>query len=140
MSRQAIKIAVLYTLFAALSTGINIFCQMLSVWIYQGGYKVELSILVGTLSGLPLRYLLEKKYIFQFISKNIQHDGKLFILYSFMGVFTTLIFWLTEYAFHLVFLTDEMRYIGAILGLSVGYYVKYQLDKRFVFVKSGLDI
>jgi len=140
MSRQAIKIAVLYTLFAALSTGINIFCQMLSVWIYQGVYKVELSILVGTLSGLPLRYLLEKKYIFQFISKNIQHDGKLFILYSFMGVFTTLIFWLTEYAFHLVFLTDEMRYIGAILGLSVGYYVKYQLDKRFVFIKTGVGI
>jgi positive regulator of sigma E activity len=57
-----------------------------------------------------------------------------------MGVFTTLIFWLTEYAFHLVFLTDEMRYIGAILGLSVGYYVKYQLDKRFVFIKTGVGI
>ena len=140
MARQAIKIAVLYSLFGALSTGINIFCQMLSIWIYKGPYSIEFSIVIGTLSGLPLRYVLEKKFIFQYNSQNIQHDGKLFVLYSFMGVFTTLIFWLTEYAFHLIFLTDGMRYVGAILGLSLGYYVKYQLDKRFVFVKSSLDI
>jgi hypothetical protein len=138
MARQAIKIAVLYSLFAALSTGINIVSQMLSIWTYRGPYSIELSIIVGTLSGLPLRYVLEKKFIFQYSSQNIQHDGKLFVLYSFMGVFTTLIFWLTEYAFHLMFLTDNMRYVGAILGLSLGYYVKYQLDKRYVFIKTGM--
>jgi putative flippase GtrA len=137
MTKSATKIAVLYSLFAGLSTVVNIGSQMLSMLIYSGAYAVEISIFIGTLAGLPLRYFLEKRYIFSFESKNIKHDGQLFILYSFMGVFTTAIFWGTEYAFHLIFITDVMRYIGGVLGLSIGYYVKYQLDKRFVFVNKS---
>jgi putative flippase GtrA len=137
MTKSATKIAVLYSLFAGLSTVVNIGSQMLSMLIYSGAYAVEISIFMGTLAGLPLRYFLEKRYIFSFESKNIKHDGQLFILYSFMGVFTTAIFWGTEYAFHLIFTTDVMRYIGGILGLSIGYYIKYQLDKRFVFVNKS---
>jgi putative flippase GtrA len=137
MTKSATKIAVLYSLFAGLSTVVNIGSQMLSMLIYSGAYAVEISIFIGTLAGLPLRYFLEKRYIFSFESKDIKHDGQLFILYSFMGVFTTAIFWGTEYAFHLIFTTDVMRYIGGVLGLSIGYYIKYQLDKRFVFVNKS---
>jgi putative flippase GtrA len=137
MTKSATKIAVLYSLFAGLSTVVNIGSQMLSMLIYSGAYAVEISIFMGTLAGLPLRYFLEKRYIFSFESKNIKHDGQLFILYSFMGVFTTAIFWGTEYAFHLIFTTDVMRYIGGVLGLTIGYYIKYQLDKRFVFVNKS---
>ena len=136
MTKAATKIAVLYTLFAVLSTVINIGFQMLSIWIYEGPLSVEISILVGTAMGLPLRYFLEKRYIFNFTSKNLVHDGKLFVFYSAMGVITTLIFWGTEYAFHLVYDTDLMRYLGGIIGLSIGFYVKYQLDKKYVFVNS----
>lgn len=136
MRKKAAKIAVLYTLFAVLSTAINIGSQMLSIWIYEGPLSVEISILVGTAMGLPLRYFLEKRYIFNFTSKNLVHDGKLFVFYSAMGVITTLIFWGTEYAFHLVYDTDLMRYLGGIIGLSIGFYVKYQLDKKYVFVNS----
>ena len=139
MTKSATKIAVLYSLFAGLSTVVNIGSQMLSMLIYSGGYAVEISIFIGTLAGLPLRYFLEKRYIFSFQSKNIKHDGRLFILYSFMGVFTTAIFWGTEYAFHLIFTTDVIRYIGGVLGLSIGYYIKYQLDKRFVFVDKSTN-
>ena len=138
MRKKAAKIAVLYALFAVLSTAINIGSQMLSIWIYKGPLSVEISILVGTAMGLPLRYFLEKRYIFNFKSKNLAHDGKLFIFYSTMGVITTLIFWGTEYAFHLVYDTDLMRYFGGIIGLSIGFYVKYQLDKKYVFV-NGFD-
>jgi len=137
MTKSVTKIAVLYSLFAGLSTVVNIGSQMLSMLIYSGAYAVEISIFIGTLAGLPLRYFLEKRYIFSFESKNIKHDGQLFILYSFMGVFTTAIFWGTEYAFHLIFTTDVMRYMGGVLGLSIGYYIKYQLDKRFVFVNKS---
>lgn len=136
MAKSATKIAVLYSLFAGLSTVVNIVSQMLSMLIYSGIYGVEISIFVGTLAGLPLRYFLEKRYIFSFQSKNIKHDGQLFILYSFMGVFTTGILWETEYAFHLIFAGDFMRYVGGVLGLTFGYYIKYQLDKRFVFVNK----
>jgi len=137
MTKTATRIAVLYTLFAVLSTVINIGSQMLSIWVYEGPFSVEISILVGTAMGLPLRYFLEKRYIFNFTSKNLVHDGKLFVFYSAMGVITTLIFWGTEYAFHLIYDTDFMRYLGGVIGLSVGFYVKYQLDKKYVFVNSS---
>jgi putative flippase GtrA len=137
MMRTATEIAVLYTLFAVLSTAINIGSQMLSIWIYEGAFSIEISILVSTAIGLPLRYFLEKRYIFNFTSKNLVHDGKLFVFYSAMGVITTLIFWGTEYAFHLIYDTDFMRYLGGAIGLSIGFYVKYQLDKKYVFVNSS---
>ena len=137
MTKKAARIAVLYTLFAMLSTAINIASQMLSIWVYKGPFSIEISILVGTVMGLPLRYFLEKRYIFNFTSKNLVHDGKLFVFYSAMGVITTLIFWGTEYAFHLIYDTDFMRYLGGIIGLSIGFYVKYQLDKKYVFVNSA---
>jgi len=137
MTKTATKIAVLYTLFAVLSTAINIGSQILSIWIYKGPLSVEISILVGTVMGLPLRYFLEKRYIFNFTSKNLVHDGKLFVFYSAMGVITTLIFWGTEYTVHLIYDTDFMRYLGGVFGLSIGFYVKYQLDKKYVFVNSS---
>jgi putative flippase GtrA len=137
MTKTAARIAVLYTLFAVVSTAINIGSQMLSIWVYTGPFSVEVSILVGTAMGLPLRYFLEKRYIFDFTSQSLTHDGKLFIIYSAMGVITTLIFWGTEYAFHLIYDTDFMRYFGGIVGLSIGFYIKYQLDKKYVFVSSS---
>ena len=140
MEPTAAKIVMLYTLFAVLSTVINIGSQMLSILVYNGYYFVEVSILVGTGAGLPLRYFLEKRYIFNFKSQSLAHDGKLFVFYSAMGVITTLIFWGTEYAFHLIYDTDLMRYAGGIVGLAVGFYVKYQLDKKYVFVKSLSEV
>jgi putative flippase GtrA len=140
MALTAVRIAVLYTLFAVLSTVINIGSQMLSIWAYKGPHSVEISILVGTAAGLPLRYFLEKRYIFNFKSQNLRHDGKLFVFYSAMGVITTLIFWGTEYAFHLIYDVDFMRYIGGVIGLAVGFYFKYQLDKKYVFVSRNSEV
>ena len=140
MALTAVKITVLYTLFAVFSIVINISSQMLSTWAYKDAYSVEVSILVGTAAGLPLRYFLEKRYIFNFKSQNLKHDGKLFVFYSAMGVISTLIFWGTEYAFHLIYDTDFMRYFGGVIGLAVGFYVKYQLDKKYVFVNSVSEV
>ncbi len=127
-------LAFLYSIFAALATMANLGAQALFVWLYQGPYAIQLSILVGTATGLPIKYVLEKRHIFDFQSEGLAHDGKLFFLYSFMGIFTTALFWGVEYAFHWMFGTDAMRYLGGALGLTVGYVIKYHLDKRFVFV------
>jgi putative flippase GtrA len=140
VTKTVVGITVLYTLFAAFSTIVNIAFQMLSTWLYKGPNAVEVSIFIGTAAGLPFRYLLEKRYIFAFKSNNIKHDGQIFLLYSFMGVFTTAIFWGVEYAFHLFFVTDAMRYVGGVIGLSIGFYVKYQLDKKFVFISGGKQV
>ena len=126
----------MYALVSALAISANILTQAVVIWIYSGVYAVELSMLAGTAAGLPIKYVLEKKYVFYFKSKNLGHDTKLFILYGLMGVFTTAIFWGVELTFHCFFGTDTMRYLGGAIGLTVGSYFKYHLDKRFVFKRE----
>jgi putative flippase GtrA len=137
MQKSPLTIAVVYIILATLSTLINIGTQILSIWAYKGLYSIEISILTGTATGLPLRYVLEKRYIFFFKSESLSHDGRLFALYSFMSIFTTAIFWFTEYSFHLIFAAESMRYLGGVIGLAIVFYIKYRLDKKFVFVTDN---
>jgi len=134
--KNAARLAMLYAFFAALATASNLGSQAVVIWAYQGNFAVEISILVGTGIGLPIKYLLDKRYIFRFATKDLAHDSWLFILFTLMGVATTLLFWGTEYAFHLLFDTATMRYLGGAIGLILGYIIKYQLDKRYVFVSK----
>lgn len=133
MTRTAIRIALIYIAVSCISTGINIGSQVITIWMHQGLYDVQLSVLVGTAVGIPVKYILEKKYVFDFKTDNLGHDTRLFILYGFMGVFTTAVFWGIEFSFHHLFDTDVMRYLGGAIGLTIGSYIKYHLDKRFVF-------
>ena len=134
IAKSSAGITALYTLAAVFTSAINICLQMATNCVYTGPLAIETSIFIGTVAVLPIRYLFDKRYIFAFQSKSIKHNGQLFLLYSFMGVITTGIFWAIEYAFHLIFLTDAMRYIGGAIGLSVSFCIKYQLDKNFVFI------
>jgi len=130
------KIALMYTIFAVFATVANIASQEISITIYQGPLAIMLSIFVGTAVGLVLKYWLDKRYIFQYQTQTIQQGSKTFTLYTIMGVFTTFIFWGFELAFDAIYGTKEMRYLGGVIGLAIGYYVKYQLDKRYVFKSS----
>lgn len=131
--KSAARIALAYTLVSAFATVANIGTQALVIWLYIGAYAIEISVLLGTAVGFPIKYVLEKKYVFYFKAENLGHDTRLFILYGVMGVFTTAIFWGIEFAFHHLFGTDAMRYLGGAIGLAVGSFIKYHLDKRFVF-------
>ncbi len=91
---------------------------------------------LGTLVGLILKYVLDREYIFSYRVKNRKDDIGKFILYSLMGVFTTLIFWAFEVGFDVMYDATYAKYIGATVGLSIGYLTKYHLDKRFVFQKT----
>ncbi len=132
-------LALKYALFAAVATLANLASQDVSIRLYNGTLGLYVSIAVGTLVGLAVKYVLDKKYIFYHKAKNAVDDGRMFVLYTLMGVFTTLIFWASEIGFEFAFGTKTMRYIGATLGLLVGYITKYQLDKRFVFKKGAGD-
>ena len=123
-----------YAVFAAIAIACNFGVQLLVISIYSGDFSIPLSILFGTLAGLPVKYLLDKRYIFRFVAKNLKHDTKLFVLYSVLAVVTTLIFWIAELSFQAIFNSEVMRFVGGALGLTVGYVVKYALDKRFVFI------
>lgn len=133
------KLASIYALLAALATICNIAAQDAFLLVYSGPYDIFLSVLAGTAAGLIVKYVLDKRYIFRFKADNMAHDGRIFVLYSLMGVFTTAIFWGFELTFHLMLQTDAMRYLGGAIGLAIGYLVKYELDKRFVF-RTGESI
>ena len=131
--RAAARIALIYAVVSATATVCNLLTQALSMWLYNGAHAIAISVLAGTASGLPVKYALEKRFVFLFKADGLAHDTRLFMLYGFMGVFTTAVFWGVEYAFHVLFGSDVMRYVGGALGLTLGSWTKYHLDKRFVF-------
>lgn len=131
MSRT--ELAVRYAFFAVLSTLANLAAQRLSLWIHDGMFSLFLALCFGTGVGLVVKYVLDKHWIFGDLSQGAANHAKKFSLYTLMGVFTTAIFWGSETAFWMIWRTDLAREAGAVLGLTVGYVVKYQLDKRFVF-------
>lgn len=132
------RIAFLYTIIAIVAILVNILFQAMIIQIYSGLHAVKLSVLIGTIAGLPVKFFLEKIYIFNFKSKSLAHDGRIFMLYIFMSIFTTALFWLVEYIFHTLYGSHEMRYLGGAIGLIIGNIIKYFLDKRFVFREGVL--
>ena len=130
----ALKLTLTYGFLAVLATIANIGAQDLATRLYAGAYHVPLSVFFGTGVGLVVKYLLDKRYIFQYVTKDLKHDGKTFVLYVAMGLITTAIFWGFAFGFDHLFATKEMRYVGSVIGLSIGYVTKYFLDKKYVFV------
>ena len=122
-----------YSLFALIAIIINLFTQFISLAIYSQDFSLYIAMFFGTITGLIAKYILDKKYIFYYVVKDKKEDSQKFILYSIMGVFTTLIFWGFEIGFDYIFDSEIAKYIGAIIGLSIGYITKYFLDKKFVF-------
>ena len=122
-----------YTWFAVIATATNIFCQDISIRIYDGRYGVFIAVAVGTAVALPVKYFLDKRYIFRFQITDVFHDTRIFFLYSSMGLITTAVFWVFEFSFHFIFESKEYRYLGGLIGLIIGYFAKYHLDKKYVF-------
>ena len=127
------QLAIKYLLFAFIAMFMNICLQEIIVRNYVGSYAILGSMLLGTAGGLLIKYILDKRYIFFFRTENLAQGTHAFILYTLMGVLTTCMFWGIEFTFHHLFGTKEMRYLGAVIGLSIGYLSKYHLDKRYVF-------
>jgi putative flippase GtrA len=127
------SLAVLYAVIALVATAANIAAQELVVRAYAGPFSVAASVFVGTGVGLVAKYLLDKRYIFRFTARDTAHDAQTFLLYTAMGIATTALFWGFEFGFNHVFESKEMRYVGGLIGLGLGYWAKYHLDKRFVF-------
>lgn len=123
-----------YIIFAVISTFFNLLFQYFSFYIYQDFGALYVAMFIGTLAGLIIKYILDKKFIFYHAVKNKKDDAKKFALYSLMGVFTTIIFWGTEIAFDYLIESNNAKYLGAVIGLSIGYVIKYFLDKRYVFI------
>lgn len=126
--------AIKYITFAVISAFCNLLFQYLAFLFYSGAGALYIAMFLGTLAGLIVKYVLDKKFIFYHKVKDRKDDAGKFAIYSLMGIFTTMIFWGTELGFYYLAPDPDAKYLGAITGLGIGYVIKYFLDKKFVFI------
>ncbi|SKC80469.1 GtrA family protein [Pseudoxanthomonas indica] len=129
----SIPLAIRYAILALVAILTNLLAQDLTSRLVAGQVGFVISLTLGTAVGLLVKFWLDKRYIFHFRAHDIAHDTATFLLYAATGVATTLVFWGFEIAFHLLFGSVVLRYVGGALGLALGYRLKYALDKRYVF-------
>jgi putative flippase GtrA len=122
-----------YTAFAALAAAVNLLVQVACMALYQGQQALLLAMAAGTAAGIAPKFLLDKYWIFYDRAPGRARSLWQFILYGLLSVVTTLLFWVFEIAFHWLGDGGPLRYLGAALGLGLGNWVKYHLDRRLVF-------
>ena len=121
-----------YIIFCIIAILINLSTQRIIMeLVFINNYF--LALLIGTLFGLVIKFILDKKYIFAYSDSSIKNNSLKFSFYSFNGILTTLLFWGTESVFFFIYKTNFAREFGALIGLTIGYFVKYRLDKKYVF-------
>ena len=134
---ERIPLVVKYAVFAAIATGINIGVQRSVAFFVHGPFTIYVSLFFGTISGLGVKYILDKRYIFYYRTRSPGDEAAKVFLYAVMSGFTTAVFWAVEISFDALFDFAAARYVGAAVGLTLGYSLKYELDRRFVFVAKG---
>lgn len=112
---------------------VNLFTQRIVIAVAASNIEYFVALFLGTVTGLITKYYLDKNFIFNDLDNSIKNNTKKFSLYTFNGIFTTSIFWGTESIFFFIYKTSFARELGAIIGLTIGYILKYRLDKKYVF-------
>ncbi len=128
-----------YAGFAVIATLANLAAQRLVLWALPGAAALIPAILVGTGVGLVIKYLLDKRWIFADAATGLRAHTSRFSRYTATGIVTTAVFWGMETLFWALWQTDLMRELGAVIGLSIGYVVKFLLDRRYVFAPPQRD-
>ena len=144
----------IYMLFAALSIIINLVTQILikeglllllpvfSNYEFTLGkirfeYWFLFSLGCGTVAGFIFKFIVDKFVVFQesltqSTKEELQKTGKQLSLYLGFAIITTMIFWGFEFLFK-IFLLGDWYLVGGLIGLIIGYTVKFLLDRTFVF-------
>jgi putative flippase GtrA len=125
-------------------TVINTWFAKLNAVVVHIGIPLELSYLLylgaGTLAGFLFKFTVDKMIVFEERDiKRLKNTTRQFVLYMAMAVFTTIIFWTFETSFKVTFPGTDMELIGGLIGLAIGYTVKFVLDSRFVFSRGGMN-
>ena len=140
----------IYMVFAALSIILNIGSQYILRVILQilipnfanqkllsFEYWFLISLGFGTVIGFLFKFIVDKFIVFEEKLTNdkiadLQKTTKQITLYFTFAIFTTMIFWGFEFSFKF-FLPGNWYLIGGLVGLIIGYSVKFLLDREFVF-------
>ena len=117
----------LYFLFALLSSIVNLIGQHVFLNYYE---NLFLAVVCGSAAALIFKYVLDSSIVFE---GNREINLKTFLTYAFIGACITPIIWIVEVIFLNIFGTVFMRDVGALLGIALAYYIKFEIDKRYVF-------
>lgn len=122
-----------YALFALIAIIVNLGAQRIIFSLGDTAIYYAAAIIIGTAAGLVVKYVLDKKWIFYDDRSGAKEIGRQFSAYTVMGIVTTFIFWGVETLAWMLTQDHSAREVGAVIGLSIGYFVKYLLDRKFVF-------
>jgi putative flippase GtrA len=128
-SRSAL--AVRYGLFATIASLVNLTTQEFVTSILAR--DLALSIGAGTVTGFAAKYVLDKYWIFSDSFDGRLNELRKITLYGMFSVVTTVLFWAFEVGFWLLWHTNFAKYFGAAIGLLIGYWLKYRLDRAYTF-------
>ena len=92
----------------------------------------------GTIVGFIFKFLIDKLLIFKTRTKMIETTQELFKYLGF-AIITTFIFWGTEIAF-LKILGQNYYLLGGLIGLAIGYTLKFILDRQYVFTNMPYEV
>jgi putative flippase GtrA len=134
---ETIPLAVRYVLFASTASLVNLLIQFVVLSILAGPDRLLIAMIMGTIAGIVPKYFLDKRWIFRNPSAGFSNHARIFSIYTLLSVVTTLIFWATEALFDWLGHGGPLHYIGAIIGLAVGYWIKYHLDLRITFARPA---
>ncbi|PNG26270.1 GtrA family protein [Methylocella silvestris] len=125
-------IAIRYGLFAVIAGAMNLGAQAVTFAIAPI-QPLAISILVGTGVGFVVKYLLDKRWIFFDDYHGAAAETQKVLLYGAFSVAMTAIFWGFEIAFLAIWGTNFAKYAGAVIGLAIGNFLKYLLDRGITF-------
>ncbi len=134
LSRQTVFVR--YVVFAVLAGLANLAAQEVAVRLVPT-LPLMVAILIGTGVGFVSKYVLDKKWIFLDRYEGHGTEARKVVVYGVSSVGTTLLFWAAELLFWHATGTVEGKYAGAVLGLALGNFIKYRLDRHFVFNKTS---
>ena len=125
-----------YLLFAVVAGTANLLTQFV-VFAFSTIEPLATSILTGTIVGFFLKYILDKNWIFFDAYVGARREARKIFLYGAFSVLMTLLFWSFEIAFWKIGGTELAKYLGAAVGLAIGNFAKYLLDRNFTFARRA---
>src|SRR4051794_31140468 len=78
------------------------------------------SVAAGTVAGFVVKYWLDKRWVFLDAYDSHAAEVRKVFVYGISSVGTTLLFWGVELGFWFIWGTAEAKYLGALIGLSLG--------------------
>ena len=131
---MTVRIFILYVSFALIATVTNLLSQRLILMWGDTLFFFLMAMAFGALSGLVVKFFLDRRFIFRVhYAPQDYNQVDQFRRYAGTGILTTCLFFLSESIFWAFFQTHTGREIGAVVGLGLGYSLKYKLDKYYVF-------